>query len=129
MTCSRSLREDMVNPGPKPSSILQDSPGASGWRLGAFSSPGCLRSLGPPRQADLEERPLARKFIETAGETTNLGFSGGLVDENPPASAKDMCSIPGPGRSHTPRSNQVSAPHLVSLCPVAWEPWLLKACT
>ena len=47
MTCSRSLREDMVNPGPKPSSILQDSPGASGWWLGAFSSPGCLRSLGP----------------------------------------------------------------------------------
>ena len=42
MTCSRSLREDMVNPGPKPSSILQDSPGASGWRLGAFQLSGLL---------------------------------------------------------------------------------------
>ena len=56
MTCSRSLREGMANPGPEPSSMLQDSPGASGWRLGAFSSPGCLRSLrpgeGPPRRRE-----------------------------------------------------------------------------
>ena len=37
MTCSRSLREGMANPGPEPSSMLQDSPAASGWRLGAFS--------------------------------------------------------------------------------------------
>ena len=34
-----------------------------------------------------------------------LGFPGGAVVKNPPASAGDRGSIPGPGRSHTPRSN------------------------
>ena len=54
MTCSRSFREGMANPGPEPSSLLQDSPGASGGWLGAFSSAGCLREAalrpgeGPP---------------------------------------------------------------------------------
>ena len=33
------------------------------------------------------------------------GFSGGAVVKNPPASAGDTGSIPGPGRSHMPRSN------------------------
>ena len=32
-------------------------------------------------------------------------FSGGSVVKNPPASAGDMGSIPGPGRSHMPWSN------------------------
>ena len=32
-------------------------------------------------------------------------FPGGAVVENPPANAGDMGSIPGPGRSHMPRSN------------------------
>ena len=32
---------------------------------------------------------------------TNLGFPGGSVVKNPPASAGDM----GPGRSHIPKSN------------------------
>ena len=27
-------------------------------------------------------------------------FPGGAVVKNPPANAGDMCSIPGPGRSH-----------------------------
>lgn len=36
----------MANPGPEPSSLLQDSPGASGGRLRAFSSAGCLRLVG-----------------------------------------------------------------------------------
>ena len=34
-----------------------------------------------------------------------LGFPGGAVVENLPASAGDTGSIPGPGRSHMPRSN------------------------
>ena len=34
-------------------------------------------------------------------------FSGGPVDKNPPASAEDTGSIPGPGRSHMPQSNSV----------------------
>ena len=32
-------------------------------------------------------------------------FSGGTVFKNPPANAGDMGAIPGPGRSHMPRSN------------------------
>ena len=32
-------------------------------------------------------------------------FLGGTVDKNPPASAEDMSSIPGPGRFHMPKSN------------------------
>ena len=34
-----------------------------------------------------------------------LGFPGGAAVKNPPANAGDMGSIPGPGRSHMPRSN------------------------
>ena len=34
-----------------------------------------------------------------------LGFPGGTVVKNPPANAGDTGSIPGPGRSHMPRSN------------------------
>ena len=33
------------------------------------------------------------------------GFPGGAVVKNPPASAGDMGSSPGPGRSHMPWSN------------------------
>ena len=32
-------------------------------------------------------------------------FPGGAVDKNPPANAGGMGSIPGPGRSHMPRSS------------------------
>ena len=34
-----------------------------------------------------------------------LDLPGGKVDKNPPASAGDMGSIPGLGRSHMPQSN------------------------
>ena len=34
-----------------------------------------------------------------------LGFPGGAVVKNPPASAGDTGSSPGPGRSHMPQSN------------------------
>ena len=34
-----------------------------------------------------------------------LGFPDGAVVKNPPASAGDTGSSPGPGRSHMPRSN------------------------
>ena len=33
------------------------------------------------------------------------GFHGGPVIKNPPASAGDMGSIPGPGRFHIPQGN------------------------
>ena len=44
---------------------------------------------------------------------------GGPVVKNPPASAGDMRSIPGPGRPHMPRGNQALV--LDSLCFSAGE--------
>ena len=38
-------------------------------------------------------------------ESKAMDFPGGAVVKNPPASAGDTGSIPGPGRSHMPRSN------------------------
>ena len=38
-------------------------------------------------------------------KTLNLSFPGGSVVKNPPASAGDTGSSPGPGRPHMPRSN------------------------
>ena len=35
--------------------------------------------------------------------------------ENPPANAGDTGSIPGPGRSHMPQSNEARVPQLLSL--------------
>ena len=37
-----------------------------------------------------------------------------------------MGSIPDPGRSHMPWTNQVRVPQLLRLCSRAWEPQLLK---
>ena len=42
-------------------------------------------------------------------------FPGGTVVKNPPANAGDTGSIPGPGRSHMPRSKKARAPQLLSL--------------
>ena len=40
-------------------------------------------------------------------ELEEQGFPGDLVIRNPPANAGDVDSIPGPRRSHMPRSNKV----------------------
>ena len=51
-----------------------------------------------------------------ANSKTHLGgFPGGTVVKNPPANAVDMDSIPGPGRSHMPRSK-------LSPCTTTTEP-------
>ena len=42
---------------------------------------------------------------ETIIQRDTWGFPGGAVVKNPPANAGHMGSIPGPGRSHMPRSN------------------------
>ena len=55
-----------------------------------------------------------------------LGFPGGSVVKNPPTSAGDAGSIPGPGRSHRPRSNKAGAPRLLSRSSRARESQLLK---
>ena len=53
------------------------------------------------------------------------GFSGGAVVKNPPANAGDTGSSPGPGRSHTPWSNEARVP-LLSLHSRARQPQLLS---
>ena len=45
----------------------------------------------------------------------NRDFPGGAVVNNLTASAGDMGSSPGPGRSHMPWSNQAREPQLLSL--------------
>ena len=37
-------------------------------------------------------------------------FFGGVVDDNPPANAGNIGSIPGPGKFHMPRSNLARVP-------------------
>ena len=44
-----------------------------------------------------------RQIVPIKG--ANLDFPGGTVVKNPPAIAGDTGSIPGPGKSHMPRSN------------------------
>ena len=56
------------------------------------------------------------------------GFPGGAVVKNPPANAGDTGSIPVPGRSHVPWSNQARVPQLLSLHSRACEPQLLSLC-
>ena len=53
-------------------------------------------------------------------------FPGDTVVKNPPANARDTGLIPGPGRSHMPRTNQACAPQLLSLHSRACEPQLLS---
>ena len=48
------------------------------------------------------EYPGYRKIVLNTQEPD---FPGGAVVKNPPASAGDMGSSPGPGRSHMPQSN------------------------
>ena len=45
------------------------------------------------------------KRINSFKKTAHRNFPGGAVVKNPPASAGDMGSSPGPGRSHMLRSN------------------------
>ena len=54
--------------------------------------------------------PSEHSLNEWAAELTIFkkqleGFPGGAVVKNPAANAGDTGSIPGPGRSHMPRSN------------------------
>ena len=63
------------------------------------------------------DEPLAE-----AKERRTQGFPGGSVDENPPAKAEDLGSVPGPGGSHMLRSNRARVPQLLSQCSRACAP-------
>ena len=55
---------------------------------------------------EANNRNVDPKNIYPIGLFKVLGdFPGGAAVKNPPASAGDMGSIPGPGRSHMPQSN------------------------
>ena len=68
------------------------------------------------------------QFINQAINITHEDIPGGPVDKNPPANAGhgDTGSIPGPGRSHVPQSNQAAEPQLLSPLSRAQEHQLLK---
>ena len=59
-------------------------------------------------------------------KTEKWDFPGGAVVKNPPATARDMGSIPGLGRSHMPWRNEARAPQLWCLRSTACEPQLLS---
>ena len=66
----------------------------------------CLHNLSPNLRTSKIITESLKKITRSYGlELTILGFLGGSVDKNRPASAGDMGSIPGPGRSHKPWSN------------------------
>ena len=54
------------------------------------------------------------------------GFPGDSVVKNPSDDAGDTGSIPDPGRSHLPCSNEACAPQLLSLCSRTLELQLLS---
>ena len=62
----------------------------------------------PDKQFKIIILKMLREVQENTNEqfnNTGRGFPGGAVVENPPASAGNTGSIPGPGRSHMPRTN------------------------
>ena len=67
---------------------------------------------------------LTETFLESLDEILSLsgaspsgrvGFPGGPVVGNPPASAEDTGSLPGLGRSYMPQADKAHMPQLVSL--------------
>ena len=66
------------------------------------------------------EDPAQPKFFKNTH--TQMDFPDGPVVGNPPANARDMGLIPGPGRSHMPRGNKACAPQLLK--PMHREPML-----
>ena len=57
-----------------------------------------------------------------------LGFPGASVVKNPPASAGDTGSSPGPGRSHVPQSSKARVPQLLSPHATTTEVRAPRAC-
>ena len=62
------------------------------------------KKWGPWQESD-PAIPLLGIYPKELKEQGFGDFPGGAVVKNPPASAGDTGSSPGPGRSHMPRSN------------------------
>ncbi|KAJ8790001.1 hypothetical protein J1605_004753 [Eschrichtius robustus] len=96
--------------------------------------PTCRRATKPQpvlrnKRSHRNEKPVHHNEEEpplTATRESPRDFPGGVVVKNPPANAGDRGSIPGPGRSHVPRSNKARVPQLLSLHSRAREPQLLS---
>ena len=70
----------------------------------------------PPSKIHTEGEKLGTKIIEKKKKNHRQDFPGGGPGiKNPPANARDMGSIPGPGRFHIPWSNSSCVPQLLSL--------------
>ena len=63
-----------------------------------------------------EDSKIFRSGKRGTVRTSYRGFPGGTVVESLPASAGDMGSSPGLGRSHMPQSDWAREPQLLSLC-------------
>ena len=61
------------------------------------------------KNQNIKQKPYCNKFNKDfkngPHQKINRDFPRGAVVKNPPANAGDTGSIPGPGRSHMPRSN------------------------
>ena len=89
------------------------NPGLLHWQADFLS----LSHLGSPFKYTLSDL-----------ETEDLDFPGSTVDGNPPTSAGDTGSIPGPGRFHMSWSNQAGVPELLTPRSGAHELQLLGHC-
>ena len=56
----------------------------------------------------------------------SLDYPGGSVVKNLPTNAGDRGSIPGPGGTRMPQSNEARVLQLLNLFSRAWEPKLLE---
>ena len=74
--------------------------------LGSQANGSDAYALWSPRHAVGQESGASKGGKGKGFQKFVLGdFPGGAVVKNPPANAEDTGSIPGPGRSHMPRSN------------------------
>ncbi|XP_049570155.1 serine/arginine repetitive matrix protein 1-like isoform X1 [Orcinus orca] len=103
------------------SSVQQPGPASPTPRRSEGAGNGSSMSVlgsAPPGELRALDKGVHRIIVESNGLMSSFlwklednifrkdwDFPGGAVVKNPPASAGDMSSSPGPGRSHMPRSN------------------------
>ena len=97
------------------------------FRTSNAGGPGLIPGQGTrSRMPQLRSSTGSFLFFVFFYKRSSRSFPGGSVVKNHPASSGDTGSIPDPGRSHMPQSNETCAPQLLSLCSGAQEPQLPK---